>query len=66
MLHHLIGWKSRRTEHRGIPTDTARSRLRLGMQKLKSRTRVREIARARARNAEVSRLEAVASAKSRN
>lgn len=45
VLHHVIGLEvSEVAEHQGIPTETARSRLRLGMQKLRSRARVREIA----------------------
>ena len=45
VLHHVIGLEvSEVAEHQGVPTETARSRLRLGMQKLRSRARVREIA----------------------
>jgi RNA polymerase sigma-70 factor (ECF subfamily) len=45
VLHHVIGLEvAEVAEHQGIPTETARSRLRLGMQKLRHRARVREIA----------------------
>ncbi|HWZ93510.1 MAG TPA: sigma factor-like helix-turn-helix DNA-binding protein, partial [Polyangiaceae bacterium] len=45
VLHHVIGLEvSEVAEHQGVPTETARSRLRLGMQKLRHRARVREIA----------------------
>ena len=45
VLHHVIGLEvSEVAEDQGVPTETARSRLRLGMQKLRSRARVREIA----------------------
>jgi len=45
VLHHVIGLEvSEVAAHQGVPTETARSRLRLGMQKLRQRARVREIA----------------------
>ncbi len=44
VLHHVIGLEvSEVAEHQGVPTETARSRLRLGMQKLRHRARVREV-----------------------
>ena len=44
VLHHVVGLEvSEVAEHQGVPTETARSRLRLGMQKLRSRASVREI-----------------------
>ncbi len=45
VLHHVIGLEvSEVAEQQGVSTETARSRLRLGMQKLRSRAKVREIA----------------------
>ncbi|MES1173344.1 MAG: sigma factor-like helix-turn-helix DNA-binding protein [Myxococcales bacterium] len=52
VLHHVIGLEvSEVAEHQGVPTETARSRLRLGMQKLRHRARVREIAQPQRRGA---------------
>ena len=45
VLRHVVGLEvSEVAEHQGIPTETARSRLRVGMQKLRHRARIRETA----------------------
>ena len=43
ILHHVIGLEvSEVAEHQGIPTETARSRLRVGMKKLRRRARAHD------------------------
>jgi DNA-directed RNA polymerase specialized sigma24 family protein len=43
LLHHVFGFEvSEIATDQGVPTETARSRLRVGMQKLRSRARLRD------------------------
>jgi RNA polymerase sigma-70 factor (ECF subfamily) len=43
VLRHMVGLEvSEVAKHQGVPTETARSRLRVGMQKLRHRARLRE------------------------
>jgi RNA polymerase sigma-70 factor, ECF subfamily len=45
LLHHVFGFEvSEIATDQGVPTETARSRLRVGMQKLRSRARLRDAA----------------------